>query len=54
MWISMFVVHPHFQKNRYGSELAYGILDPFRQLGEYEAIWLKVCLKKLASPPFLD
>src|SRR5512139_97526 len=24
IWISMFVVHPHFQKNRYGSELAYG------------------------------
>jgi len=45
VWISMFVVHPHFQKNRYGSELAYGIWDQFRQLGEYEAIWLKVCLK---------
>jgi ribosomal protein S18 acetylase RimI-like enzyme len=45
VWISMFVVHPHFQKNRYGSELAYGIWDQFKQLGEYEAIWLKVCLK---------
>jgi ribosomal protein S18 acetylase RimI-like enzyme len=45
VWISMFVVHPHYQKNRYGSELAYGICDQFRQLGEYEAIWLKVCLK---------
>jgi ribosomal protein S18 acetylase RimI-like enzyme len=45
VWISMFVVHPHFQKNRYGSELAYGIWDQIRQLGEYEAIWLKVGLK---------
>jgi len=45
VWISMFVVHPHFQKNRYGSELAYGIWDQLRQLREYEAIWLKVYLK---------
>ena len=45
VWISMFVVHPHFQKNHYGSELAYGIWDQFRHMGEYEAIWLKVCLK---------
>jgi ribosomal protein S18 acetylase RimI-like enzyme len=45
VWISMFVVHPHFQKKRYGSELAYGIWDQFRQLGEYEAIWLRVSLK---------
>ncbi len=45
VWISMFAVHPHFQKNRYGSELAYGIWDQFRSLGEYEAIWLRVYLK---------
>jgi ribosomal protein S18 acetylase RimI-like enzyme len=45
VWISMFVVHPHFQKNRYGSELAYGIWNQFKQIGDYEAIWLKVCLK---------
>lgn len=45
VWISMFVVHPHFQKNRYGSELAYGIWNQFRKLGDYDAIWLKVCLK---------
>lgn len=45
VWVSTFVVHPHFQKNRYGSELAYGIWDQFRQLGEYEAIWLRVSLK---------
>jgi ribosomal protein S18 acetylase RimI-like enzyme len=45
VWISMFVVHPHFQQNRYGSELAYGIWDQFRQMGEYEAIWLRVSLK---------
>jgi ribosomal protein S18 acetylase RimI-like enzyme len=45
VWISMFVVHPHFQKNRFGSELAYGIWNQFKQMGEYEAIWLKVCLK---------
>ena len=45
VWISMFVVHPHYQKNRYGSELAYGIWEQFKQMGEYEAIWLRVCLK---------
>jgi diamine N-acetyltransferase len=45
VWVSMFVVHPHFQKNRYGSELAYGIYDQIKRLGEYEAIWLKVGLK---------
>jgi ribosomal protein S18 acetylase RimI-like enzyme len=45
VWISMFVVHPHFQQNRYGSELAYGIWEQFKHLGEYEAIWLRVCLK---------
>jgi ribosomal protein S18 acetylase RimI-like enzyme len=45
VWISMFVVHPHFQRNRFGSELAYGIWDQVRQLQEYEAIWLKVYLK---------
>lgn len=45
VWLSMFVVHPHFQKNRFGSELAYGLYDQFKHLGGYEAIWLKVCLK---------
>jgi diamine N-acetyltransferase len=45
VWISMFVLHPHFQKNRYGSELAYGLLEQIKQLGDYEAIWLRVCLK---------
>ncbi len=45
VWISMFVVHPHFQQNRYGSELAHGIWDQFKELGEYEAIWLRVGLK---------
>jgi len=45
VWLSMFVVHPHFQKNHYGSELAYGLCNQIKQLGDYEAIWLKVCLK---------
>jgi RimJ/RimL family protein N-acetyltransferase len=35
VWISMFVVHPHYQKNRYGSELAYGIWEQFKQMGEW-------------------
>ncbi len=43
--ISMFVMHPHFQKNRYGSELVYGIWEQFKQLGEYDCIWLRVSLK---------
>ncbi len=45
VWISMFVLHPHFQKNRYGSELAYGLCSQLKQIGEYEAVWLKVGLK---------
>jgi len=45
VWISMFVVHPHFQQKRYGSELVYGIYEQFKQIGEYEAIWLRVSLK---------
>jgi len=45
VWISMFVMHPHFQKNMYGSELAHGIWDQFKQLGEYDSIWLRVYLK---------
>lgn len=45
IWISMFVVHPHFQKMHYGSELAYGLWKQLKGLEEYESVWLKVCLK---------
>lgn len=43
-YISMFVIHPDFQGQRYAQEVVIGLADQLRQLG-YAAIWLQVYLK---------
>ncbi|MBI1299232.1 GNAT family N-acetyltransferase [bacterium] len=43
-FISMFVIHPDFQGQRYAQEVVDGLADQLRQLG-YAAIWLEVYLK---------
>jgi RimJ/RimL family protein N-acetyltransferase len=50
VWVSMFVVHPHFQKMHYGTELAYGILKQIKQLNDYEAIWIKSAAPSALAP----
>lgn len=43
-FISMCVIHPDFQGQRYAQEAVTGLADQLRQLG-YAAIWLTVYLK---------
>jgi len=45
VWISMFVLHPAYQQNRFGSELAQGLYEQIKILGAYSAIWVWVSLK---------
>jgi ribosomal protein S18 acetylase RimI-like enzyme len=44
-WVSMFVIHPDYQRRRYGAELAEGLAEQLRLLGHYRAIRLEVYLK---------
>lgn len=44
VYISMFVIHPDFQGQRYAQEVVTGLADQLRQLG-YVAIWLEAYLK---------
>lgn len=45
VWISMFVIHPAYQKHRFGQEVTDGLWAQLRALGEYSAVWLDVYLK---------
>jgi ribosomal protein S18 acetylase RimI-like enzyme len=45
VWISMFVVHPAYQKHHFGQEITSSLWQHIKQLGEYSAVWLDVYLK---------
>jgi ribosomal protein S18 acetylase RimI-like enzyme len=45
VWVSMFVIHPDFQRRQYGQQVAAGLSSQLGMLGLYRAIWLEVYLK---------
>jgi diamine N-acetyltransferase len=45
IWISMFVMHPDAQQQRYGREALTGLCAQFDQLAVYTAVWAEVWLK---------
>jgi ribosomal protein S18 acetylase RimI-like enzyme len=50
-WISMFVIHPDFQDQKYASEAIFGLGERLRTLG-YSAIQLRVYLTNLPAVRF--
>lgn len=44
IWLSMFCIHPDYQRLAYGHEIVEGLSDRLSLLG-YAAIWLRVYLK---------
>ncbi|MEZ4659449.1 MAG: GNAT family N-acetyltransferase [Caldilineaceae bacterium] len=53
VYISMFVIHPNYQQQRFGQEIIAGLAEELRRL-DYEAIRLDIFLKKLAGLALLD
>lgn len=51
VFVSMFVIHPDFQGQRYAQEVVTGLADQLSQLG-YDAIWLVVYLKNWSALRF--
>lgn len=50
--ISMFVIHPRFQKHRFGTQAVAGLAEQLARLGDYTAIWLRVSLKNWPAVKF--
>jgi ribosomal protein S18 acetylase RimI-like enzyme len=52
VWISMFVLHPRYQRGGYGGEVIRQLLEQLRMLGSYDAVWLRVYLKNWTALRF--
>jgi ribosomal protein S18 acetylase RimI-like enzyme len=51
VWISMFVIHPSYQRQQFAQEVVTGLTQQLAQCG-YVAIWLEVYLKNWSALRF--